>query len=214
MTEEPIVWVVFLPWKTSIEYARRFHLLPYRGTVYVYETPPAFVNADPKRVMEIFREITNDVEARLVGEAREINVLSYSAGNAFGFFTANNLPVQKFITVVTGYGLGEEVWGSRITQEVKRRSLALGYVSAEQYNAVIAERLPINQAERLPARTELWLGLLDVHIPISNGLKMLAKIRASNPLARCRFFLAGHIFTVFLFGVLNRWRRISLIYGG
>jgi len=60
------------------------------------------INHNPKEAMRIFKKmigiVINDISKY---KGYKINVISYSAGNGFGFYITNNFKINKFISVVT-----------------------------------------------------------------------------------------------------------------
>ena len=210
-TQERTIWVVFTGWKCSIEQAIRIGLIPRVGTAQIWEFPIGLIHPDPHEAKRIFCKITRDIDAYVEARLRDgytVNVLSYSAGNSFGFYTANTFAVKKFISIVTGARIGEEIWAGLATQRIRQASERLGIASGTHYNAPLTGFLPMDHTENLPRDTTFYLGLFDRVMPLSAGREVVRKVRARNPHARVYFFPTGHIFTGVVFGALNRLRWI------
>jgi hypothetical protein len=212
--EQPIVWVVCLGLGMSPDGAKMFNLFPREGTTYVYILPKDLVNPDPYETLRVHRECTDQIleDLRALPAGVRVSVLSISAGNAFGFYIANNYPVERFLAVVTGAGIGKELFWSLACIPVARQTRRLGY-TGETYNAVLRGRLPIENIANLPARTHFYLGLADAQIPFWFGLKIYRRVKEYNPDAKLSLFWLGHIGTLYMVGRFLKERTEPTIYG-
>lgn len=213
--DQPIVWIICLGWGMSPESARMFNLFPKEGTSYVYTLPKSLVNPDPHRTLEIHTTCTERILAdlRMLPEDVRVSVLSISAGNAFGFYVANHYPVERFIPIVTGAGLGSEIFCSLACISVARKTRRMGYRTGAQYNEPLRGRLPFDNTEFLPKRTHFYLGLADAQIPFWFGLKIYRQVKQYNPDARLSLFWLGHIGTLYMVGRFLREQIEPLVYG-
>jgi hypothetical protein len=211
--DENIVWFVFLGWGVNVKTALKFHLIPFRGTAVIFETPYTLVNPDPHKTKQVFLKIIKEIDIYLKKhKSAEINVLSHSAGNAFGYFVANNYNTEKFIAVVTGARLGEEIFSGITTQDIKKRSLLCGFSNGHEYDQVLKGYLPIDNTKYLPKKSHVYLGRFDLFTPTCTGLEIYKKMKKYNNNTKLTLWPFGHIFSLFFWGILNRMKRIKIIY--
>jgi hypothetical protein len=212
-TEDAILWLVFLPWKTSVARGRRWGLLPKIGTVIAFELPDAFVNADPLESKRILLTLTESADRQMAAyPEHSVRVLSYSASNGIGFYLANNRPIDRFVSVVTGCNLGESLWRSRGTRHIKPLCQKLGYDSHEAVDDAVREFLPENNVDNLPKRSAFYLGRHDEYYPVDLGLRVARAALARNAGTKIAMWPLGHFGVVLAFGTLNRMRRVKEIY--
>ncbi|HEV7449033.1 MAG TPA: hypothetical protein VGP13_00630 [Candidatus Paceibacterota bacterium] len=213
--DNPIIWIVFLGLGMSVEGARMFNLLPREGTSWVYIFPEALVNPDPHKALEIHTSNTERILADLehIPTGAEVSILSISSGNAFGFYIANHYSAKHFISVVTGAGLGSEMFWSLACLPVARQARRLGYRSGAQYDKVLHGRLPIDNTEYLPKESRFYLGLADAQIPFWFGIKIYRRAKQHNPSAKFSLFMLGHVAVLYMVGQFLRTGIEPTIYG-
>lgn len=212
-SDEKKLWIVFLPWGAEFETGIKFGLLPKQGLVLVYQIQKGFVNKDPRIVRKIFKQLVKDVDGEISKfEKYSLNVISFSASNGYGFYVANEYETDKFMAIVTGSKLGIEVWESKLLKKIRNDSIELNFENAECYDGVCGNILPYYHVDKLPKDTEIWLARFDVHIPFKFGRMIFKKARKYNSNIKMRCFPCGHLFTIFLFGQLNKLKLINLIY--
>lgn len=203
-------WIVFLPWGVTIDNGLNKNLVPKEGKALVYQIPLGFVNKDPKIVKKLFLKVIRDCEREIkkIGKDNIIKVLSYSAANGFGYYIADKYDVDTFYSIVTGAKLGQEIWKSKLLKPIKEDSMKLGYSSYTDYDGYLGELLPYYHTSNLPDKTYIWLGRSDTHIPVEFGKEIYNKAKESKPV-KLNLFPSGHIFTIFLFSLLIKFRIIK-----
>ena len=137
------VTMVFLPGDTSIEEAKGYGFIPKWGKAIVFTTPGGFVNCDPAKTKQVFLDVIRDAKREVeevlkVSPTQKINVISYSAANGAGYYTANNLLKKenqgRFTSVATGSGLGREIFGSTILKEIMKDAAVAGITDGYDFN--------------------------------------------------------------------------------
>jgi hypothetical protein len=213
--DRPILWVICPGLGMSVDGLRTFKLVPREGTSYIYTFPNDLVNPDPHRTLEIHAACTDAILADLAALPLEIrvSVMSISAGNAFGFYVANHFPVERFISVVSGAGLGKELFWSLICIPIARQTRRLGYVSGSLYDAPLKGRLPYDNVEHLPKKTHFYVGLADAQIPFWFGIKIYRDAKRYNPDAKLSLFLLGHVGVMYMLGRFFREGIEPVVYG-
>ena len=213
--DAPIVWVVCLGYGMSVEGTRMFDLIPREGVAYVYTLPDALVNPDPQQTLQIHRLCRERILAdmRALPSNVRVSVFAISAGNALGFYVANRYPAERFISVVTGAGLGSELFWSLACIPIARKARRLGYSTGEAYDTSLRGNLPFDNAEHLPRRTHVYLGLSDAQIPVWFGIKMFRQIKKYNPEAKLSLFMLGHVGVMYMVGRFLREGIEPTVYG-
>jgi len=203
----------FLPWKTSIKKGEIFGLVPKRGTVIVYEQPDAMINHEPEKAMKVFKKMLELIEEDISEYGGfKLNVISYSAGNGFGFYVANHFAVKKFISIVTGANLGECIFTCIATPHVKKESINFGINSHNEYDKVIEGYIPQDNFKNISAKSTFYLARFDEYFELKQGLKVANYVKQHNKNTEIKIIPLGHLATMVYFGFLNRFSLIEDIY--
>ena len=217
--------IVFLPWNTSVKEAKRYGLIPKWGNVTVFTTPPGFVNCDPQKTKQIFLNVIQDAKGEIdkilaKSPNQKINVISYSAANGAGFYTMNNLLKKdnqgSFVSVVTGRGLGEEVFNSQTLKNIKADAMKMGISSGEKYNEAFYEEglgllLPMYNCDNLPDSTTFFIGDEDDFIPPAYGMDMASRAKEANPNIKINRYPFGHIGTMLYVAHMENLKRMNSV---
>ena len=217
--------IVFLPWHTTIEECERYGFIPKWGRVTAFTTPSGFVNCDPIKTKKIFLDVIKDAKneiAKILKKSpkKKIHVTAYSAANGAGFYTMNNLLPREnqgnLVSVVTGRGLGEEIFSSSTFENIKRDAMSNGIVSGEEYNKVFYEKgwgklLPMYNCDKLPNSTMFFIGDEDVFIPPAFGIDMSEKARSANPRINVHRYPFGHVGTMLYAAHLENLKRMQSV---
>ena len=154
---------------------------------------------------------------------KKINVIAYSAANGAGFYTANNYLKRGnqggLVSVVTGRGLGEEVFSSSTFASIKQDAINSGILSGDEYNKVFYEEglgrlLPMYNCDKLPDATTFFIGDEDVFIPPTFGLDMAKRAKSANPHIKIHRYPFGHVGTMLYaahLGNLKRMHSVQLV---
>ena len=190
--------VCFLPWRTTFEDAINYNLIPKNSRTYVYESPGGLANPDPKKARELLLKILDDFSSL---DLKSFDVLGYSIGSFAAFYIANNFQVKSITAVVPGSRLGDCIWESIATQDIKQGAISLGYSTPEEYDKVIAEINPMENTQNLPSELEIHLAGCDSYIPTKFGVELIEKLEEE----RKNFKLykhkgRGHASTIAKFG--------------
>lgn len=210
---ERILWLVFLPWKISLTKGERLCLIPKQGQVLAYEQPKAMVNHNPQEALRVFQTMLKIIQKDLTAYRNyDLKIIAYSAGNGFGFYLANHLPVKKFISVVTGANLGETIFQSIATPHIKKKCLKIGLKSPQEYDKLIQDYIPQGNLKNISAHTIFYLAKFDEYFGLYQGLKLAQTIKKQNPQTTIKILPFGHCGTVLYFAFLNLLRRNKHIY--
>ena len=173
LTNEKIITLVFLPWGLDIKHAEKFDFIGKIGIYIAFTTPFGFVNEDPNKTQKIFLNFEKIIHKTMENlydnyKGYKIQVISYSAGNGFGFYTANNFNVDKFVSVCSGRTISFEI----------QESVALRKVKEDLRNWIrdfLQKNLKNNSREYLKRFLLSIYTKINKHIKLSNGLKFLIK---------------------------------------
>ena len=178
LTNEKIITLTFLPWGISIEQAKKLDFIGKVGIYIAFTTPLGFVNRDPNKTREIFLEFEKMIHKTMKNISNKyknynIQVISYSAGNGFGFYTANNFNVDKFISVCSGRTISFEIQESVVLKKIKEDL-------KEWIKSFLQTNLKQNSKEHLRKYLLSIYTKLDRHIKLSYKLKFLIKYDLEN----------------------------------
>ena len=164
-------------------------------------------------ILKIFLEIISNIKDDLNKyKNHELNVISYSWGNAFWFYIANHCNTSKFISIVSWAKLWWEVWEWVSMSWIKKNSIKIGYKTWKEYDDILWNLAPYENTNSLPKNTLMILGIFDSHVPIKYWNAIFKKVRKYNQYARRIKLPFWHIFVIFVFWMLNRFRLIKSIY--
>jgi len=208
-TDAGEVTMVFLPGDTSLEEAKSYGFIPKWGKTIVFTTPSGFVNCDPAKTKQIFLNVIQDAQREINkvlqdSLSQKINVISYSAANGAGYYTANNLLPKdnqgRFTSVATGSGLGKEIFNSPILKEIRKDAIGEGVIDGNDFNKVFYDKefgflLPESNCSHLPESTTIILGKNDMYIPLEFGEEMASKAKTINSKVELQIQPWGHIGT-------------------
>ncbi|MEK7601550.1 MAG: hypothetical protein AAB480_03415 [Patescibacteria group bacterium] len=223
-TGDDQITVVFLPWDAEMAQSYDYGFIPKWGRSFAVSTPGAFVNKNPEVTKSVFLNAINSADeyvTKLLQEnpKQKINVTCYSSANGAGFYIANKLPLEnkgRFLSIVSGSGLGREIFASPILEAIKRDVVSRGIPDGDTYNQVFNDEqrgllLPIHNCESLGDDTVIAIGRNDLYIPAAFGHEIAQKASAANPNIKVIEYPFGHIGTMLYMGHLEHLRHMKSV---
>ncbi len=204
------LWVCFLPWRTSLKEANLFGLLPRNDSLLIYEGPPSLVGTTPTQAKESLLRLIDYFDEHKFMDMFNCKVLGLSIGTLPAFYLANHFSVQKIVTVAAGARLGENIYSSLATQEVKKRAILNGFETSEDYDHRMKGYNPIDNLDDLPfGEIYIELAEFDKHIPTRSGMTLISELRKKKightfQLNRC----GDHSSTILGWGMRNRFGQL------
>ena len=218
------VTIVFLQWDADVESCYEYGFIPKWGRSFAVSTPGAFVNKDPEVTKKLFIQAVETAQGyvdKILKEnpGQRINVISYSAANGGGFFTADRLPEQnkgRFLSIASGSGLGREIFASSVLEQIKRDVVDLGITDGEAYNSVFKDEkhgllLPYENCENLGDDTVIAIGKNDLYIPAKFGKEIADKASRANPRIQVVEYPFGHIGTILYMSHLEHLKHMKVV---
>jgi len=210
--DESCLWIVFLPWKTSIERAEKFNLIPKEWIVIVYEWPYNLVSYIPHEMPEAQKIISNDLNSFLDKNKNILpkikKILWISQWIYPAFYVANNIvKVDKFIVCTPAWKWEEALWYSKVTTKILEKAEEEWY-SFNDYKKILKEWNPWNNIKNLPEDIEVHYWVFDRYIVKKlpeNFIKDIEKTWKKPKVFKYRF--TGHYWTIYLL-----WRYIKKNY--
>ncbi|MCR4325292.1 MAG: hypothetical protein NUV59_00610 [Patescibacteria group bacterium] len=222
------VWIVFPPWDTTVANSYNYNFIPKWGRSAVITLPGGFVNQYPEVTCSIFNRMLaqkDEYVAKILQEDpnQKISVISDSASNGCGIKTFNDLPKKnqgRLISAASGYGLGEEIFASKILEPYKRDIVDRGIVSGAEYNKAFSYEdedgrqrslLPYDNCESLGDDTIFAVAANDLYIPREFGERIAKKAQAANPNIRVITYPFGHIGTILYINHLEHLKHMKSV---
>lgn len=195
-------WICFLPWKTKIQEAKYLGLIPKKYRTIVYEGPVGLVSPNAQTAKDLQSIIAEDIDKL---NLKTFNVLAYSVGTFLGSYIAKTFPIGRLISVVPGEKAGACIWDGIATQEIKEIAIAeYDIKNADQYDAILNGRNPIDNLENLPSDIEIHIASHDNYIRTHHGEKLIQELINANKNPRIyRYENKGHLLTLRDFGKNN-----------
>jgi len=219
------VTIVFLPTDTTIEEGIKYGLIPKWGKAIVFTTPSGFVHKDPSMTKKVFLDMIDDTESEIqkilkISPEQKINVISYSASNGAGCYTANRLLEKKnqgwVKLVATGDGLGPELESSftlaNIWQDIVKRGIHTGKdFDAFFYDEARGFLLPKFNTYNLSDDTTVVVGENDMYIALEFGMNLWRRANAANTNIKLHKLAFGHISTCLYQAYTENLRHMKII---
>lgn len=210
--DDSCLWLVFLPWKTSIELSEKFNLIPKQWTVIIYEWPDNLVSYVPQEMPEAQKILADDLSKYLKENKDNIPSKKYilwiSQWIYPSFYISNKVVKCDKLIACTPAGKWEEaLWESIALKWLVNESKANWY-SFDDYKRLLKEWNPDNNIINLPEDIEIHYWLFDKYIMNKLTIKLISdieKIWRKPKIFKYRF--TGHYLTIFLF-----WRYIRKNY--
>lgn len=207
--EQPgsLTWICFLPWKTSIETAKKYNLLPNEGDLIVYEVADDLLGETPNLTLNSLNQICADFvtlfeQYNLVG--KEIAFLGLSAGTIPAFYLANRYHCKKLVAACPTSKLGEGIFSTYAARDIKKKAIKNGF-TAQSYDEFIKDINIGNNLSNLPDDITLYLGRFDRFVPFSGGSLLATKIKeCKNNVKVKKFNFFGHILALYFMGKYNK----------
>lgn len=219
------VALVFLPWGSDIDKSVRYGLIPRGQRAVAFTTPVGFINKDPHVTKRIFLNVVEDVERTVAAMLAEdpslkFDVISYSAANGAGFYTANTILKKehqgRFISIVSGSGIGREIFASGVLGAIREDVEGSGIPDGDAYNEPMYDKkrgflLPIHHADKLPDDTRIYLGSQDRYIPAEFAIEIGETARYHNPNVQIIQYQFGHLGTALYVAHLEQLKQSKLV---
>ncbi len=207
------IWACFLPWRTTLEEANQYNLIPKKGQIIIYEGPPNLAGLNPLQSKESLEKIADDLNEYVEKEGipkKEISVIGLSIGTFPAFYVANNLGVKRIVVICPGARLGENIYGSIATRKIKKEAQEK-YPHHEDYDRLLEGFNPIDNISNLP-KNEVYveIGKFDRYIPSRSGRELMDALmeNGKNPHVKIHDFF-GHCLTIHSWAVRNKRDMLS-----
>ena len=166
--DDSCLWIVFLPWKTSIEESNKYKLIPNSWDVIVYEWPYNLASQVPYDMPEAQSILANDILEYYKNNKnrfnKKIKILWISQWIYPAFYIANNIiKADKFIVITPAPYWEDAIWESKAVLWIKKKALEKGY-TYELYKEILKEWNPWNNIKNLPDDIEIYYGRFDYFI--------------------------------------------------
>lgn len=204
--DSDLTWVCFLPRRTTLEIAQKYHLLPEEGNILAYEVPLNLIAGNPNDTRDAFFSLVKDFEDVHGNElkGRKISFLGISVGSMPALFLANRYKTEKVRVVCSTAKLGEGIFSAFAARKIKRDAVGLGF-DAEAYDDILDEINPVENIENLPEDIKIVISRFDKYIPYKGGVELAKEIRKIKKNVKVyKFFTIGHFLTMLRVGWLNR----------
>lgn len=160
--------IVFLPWKTSMDKAMKYSLIPISWEVLVYEWPLNLVSYIPNEMPEAQKILANDVYNFFSNNKNKFNkkvkILWISQWIYPAFYVANNvIKCDKFIAVTPAWKWEEALWYSKAVKRVCVESNKKWF-DFWDYEKILKKSNPINNIKNLPLDIEIYYWRFDRYI--------------------------------------------------
>jgi hypothetical protein len=201
-------WICFLPWRTSFETAKKYHLLPSYGNLIIYEGPENLISDDPEKTKRAIEKIVDDFEKNYPAiKNHNLGFYGLSIGNLPAIHLANKYDCKKLISICPTDKLGEGIFQAFAARKIRKRVIDNG-LDAQSYDKVIEKFNPINNIENLPADITIHIARFDRLVPFSGGLELAKKLKASKKNVKIHISnFYGHMMTMFLVGRKNKNKK-------
>jgi hypothetical protein len=188
--------ISFLPWNTSLNFARRVGLFDDRHFA-CFETPSAVASANPARCVLALETLVAKAEAQ-VHRARldpcELWIIGYSLGTYPATVLANRL--GSLLYAVTPADRGDlMMWESDAALKIKQRARARGFELCDFTRAMKGYH-PIENLADLASGSTFIVGLTDPFVPAERRQSLLDGVRGMSQSARIIEMPGGHVRTL------------------
>ena len=203
--EDGPIWVVFLPWRITLDEAKQHKLLPTTGRVIAYEGPIGLVNPDPSHVKDYILKLVKDLRSKKIGK---FNLVGLSVGNYVAFYAASKFKhIEKFISVVPGYDLGACMYDSCSASLVADMAKELGYRSHHAYDKELKQFNPGKHFNNLPKNIEIHIAEHDKSIEVTHALKLIKRLKKLElNINEIIYKGKGHVLTIAHVGQINIYK--------
>lgn len=199
-------WVCFLPQRTTLVIAQKYHLLPKKGNLIVYEVPLNLIADDPNITRKAFFSLVEDFESVYKGiiDKENIAFAGISVGSMPAIFIANKYRSKKIRIICSTAKLGEGIFGAFAARGIKNKCIKNGF-NEKSYDSVLNEINPIKNIVNLPEDIKIIISKFDKYIPYAGGKKLAEEIRKNKKKAKVyKFYFYGHFLTMAKIGFLNK----------
>jgi len=197
-------YICFLPWRTTINEAKKLGLIPKTTKTIVYQGPVGIVNKNPHQTKQLLKQIEIDIKFEIKSnKLKEFNILCYSIGTYMGFHIANKFSAKKLIAVVPGSKVGETIWDGIATQKIKNQSIKEGFLTPQIYDKILNPTNPIENISNLPENIEIYIGTHDKFIKPKHSQDLINAIEKIRTPKIIKYQSRGHVLSLAKFGKEN-----------
>ncbi len=202
-------WIYFIPGAVA-RLPGLGKLLKIGANIDAYVTAKSVVQTDPKKTRLHLEGVAQQAiqDHKNKKAYRKLNVLAVSIGNCPAYIFANEVPVNRFVSVVPGSSLPECIRDSRATGKILRASTK----PFEEYKKELDHLGPIRNLDNLNVRNlELHLGDSDLFIPSKYGDELVNAIKEKGiNYTLDTYKNAGHVETLLSFA--NKFAKREKVF--
>ena len=185
-------WIYFVPGAVA-RLPGLGKLLKVDANIDAYITAKSVVQTDPKKTRAHLEGVAQKAieDYKNKNSYKKPNVLAISIGNCPAYMFANEIPVNRFVSVVPGSSLPECIRDSQATGKIFRASNK----PFEEYKKELNHLGPISNLDYLKTNNlELHVGDSDLFIPSKYGDELVNAIREKGIAHTINLYKnAGHV---------------------
>jgi hypothetical protein len=134
------------------------NFLPKKGKVYLINGPLAVAGFTPNESIEAIKELESQVLPIIEAHPdHSLNIFSVSAGTYPGFYFANKFRAKRLIAVAPGPRMGQGIYTSIFSRTLKQCAQQAGYLTWQDYDAIIAPYNQEHNVASLPSGDDLLI---------------------------------------------------------